>query len=81
MSALAECFVEETTMAKGQVKVGAPPLPDDGIPTTMEMVRAVQVIHDAYMKNCAAAHAAELEATRQRLYFKPVQKQRPSLDF
>ncbi len=80
MPDLAECFAEEAATDKQQVRVGAPPMPDDGLPTTMEIVRAVQVIHEAYMKNCAAAHAAELEATRQRLYLKPVEKLRPSLD-
>ena len=68
MADLSECFAEETvTPVKGVVS----PLPDDGIPTTMEIVRAVKVIHDAYMKNCFAAHTAELEETRRRLYLKP----------
>lgn len=68
MADLSECFAEETVTS---VRAVIPPLPDDGIPTTMEVVRAVQVIHEAYMKNCAAAHAIELEATRHRLYLKP----------
>lgn len=77
MADLSECFADETVTP---VRASIPPLPDDGVPTTMEIVRAVKVIHDAYMKNCARDHAQELEATRRRLYRQPQRKTGLSLD-
>lgn len=78
MSDLAECFVEEAAVA---VKAKVPLLPEDGIPTTMEIVVAAKVIHDAYIKNCAAAHAEEQRKTIERVHRQPLARLRQSLDF